>query len=751
MQAVVERHLEFMLIEWYFEDIKHYLNNHLSIEFWSHFRREDDDDDKNNTNFISAIDKLHQVFTLYANQLKYLCHALNKSAQLETWIENLQNNLIASLIVESTKAKRFKTILLRFFEREFVSFSKSYIGSIRNRDDDDVDVDDYQHDDDDNIMDMSLNESFTDINVKESSFMSLCNKLNQLNFIIVSEEIFTKILLSKILEHIETKCRDVFDRRLLSPILRWADRIIFKWLYMILSPWSHTTYEQWKMRIEFSIYEYYSDQRISELFNMIRMYPDSTPALHDLALCFQKISIQKPLVNSLKAVFNQRLLHPGANTNDIITTYISTIQAMKIIDPTCFVMDQVAQPIKNYLAKRDDTIRCIVSSFTDENSEMYQEFSRGIDQDEDPQTMFNAGDVCDIYLDDVDPNDGLLDLKAFEAWQPASIESQPNQKIQKYRDNISSLVSIYESTDVFVNEYRLMLSERLLSMTDYDIDREIKNVELLKLRFGESSMHNCEIMIKDMADSKRLNIQIAKEVKNKQQSGDGEEQMQFGSLILSKLFWPSFKEEQFTYPRKMQKQMELFAKEYEAIKAPRKLEWKQHLGFVELEIEIDGQLRPLTVSTLQAAIITMFEDKTRHTLEELATALEVKEDFLKKKMSFWIGQQVLREAERGVYEVVVSAPTADDQNNEMVVDMEEEEEQSASDRQKEEQLKVIDNFIFGMLTNFKALPIDRIHSMLSMFNAEIYTLTIAELKTYLQKLQNDERIELSGGEYRIKK
>lgn len=29
-------------------------------------------------------------------------------------------------------------------------------------------------------------------------------------------------------------------------------------------------------------------------------------------------------------------------------------------------------------------------------------------------------------------------------------------------------------------------------------------MELLKLRFGEDEMHKCEVMLKDLADSKRL-------------------------------------------------------------------------------------------------------------------------------------------------------------------------------------------------------------------------------------------------------
>ena len=43
---------------------------------------------------------------------------------------------------------------------------------------------------------------------------------------------------------------------------------------------------------------------------------------------------------------------------------------------------------------------------------------------------------------------------------------------------------------------RTMLADRLMSKSDYDTDRELHTLELLKLRFGDTSLHDCEIMLK---------------------------------------------------------------------------------------------------------------------------------------------------------------------------------------------------------------------------------------------------------------
>ena len=37
-----------------------------------------------------------------------------------------------------------------------------------------------------------------------------------------------------------------------------------------------------------------------------------------------------------------------------------------------------------------------------------------------------------------------------------------------------------------------MLAERLLAKGDYDCDKEIRTLELLKIRFGENNLLNCE-------------------------------------------------------------------------------------------------------------------------------------------------------------------------------------------------------------------------------------------------------------------
>ena len=103
------------------------------------------------------------------------------------------------------------------------------------------------------------------------------------------------------------------------------------------------------------------------------------------------------------------------------------------------------------------------------------------------------------------------------------------------------LVNIYGSKELFVNEYRTLLSNRLLSQFTYDTEREIRNLELLKLRFGEASLHQVEVMLKDISDSKRINALLQNEATENTATVIKFKEWPVNAIIVSAQFWPQFK------------------------------------------------------------------------------------------------------------------------------------------------------------------------------------------------------------------
>ena len=63
-----------------------------------------------------------------------------------------------------------------------------------------------------------------------------------------------------------------------------------------------------------------------------------------------------------------------------------------------------------------------------------------------------------------------------------------------------------------------MLDLRILTKENASYLDEMRNLELMKKRFGQESMHGCDVMLRDIQRSERLNTQIqqlAKEWKQK--------------------------------------------------------------------------------------------------------------------------------------------------------------------------------------------------------------------------------------------
>ena len=137
------------------------------------------------------------------------------------------------------------------------------------------------------------------------------------------------------------------------------------------------------------------------------------------------------------------------------------------------------------------------------------------------------------------------DINAALTWEPAPINKDLGIMVnpkQKRSDIISMLVNIYGTPEELLKEYKAMLAERLLSGSDSSFESELRNLELLKLRFGEVSLHHCDVMLRDIKDSERIHAMVqnevmkGEEVKNSSLKSDA-----LSVAIISKEFWPDRK------------------------------------------------------------------------------------------------------------------------------------------------------------------------------------------------------------------
>jgi anaphase-promoting complex subunit 2 len=112
-----------------------------------------------------------------------------------------------------------------------------------------------------------------------------------------------------------------------------------------------------------------------------------------------------------------------------------------------------------------------VSSCTeDPSSELFEELANG---GENERT-----DLAQLIDEEESEDEGV-------EWEPDPIDAHSSNFMElfyngfvvnrssKKSDILSMLVNIYGSPELFVNEYRSMLADKLLAITDYDTDKEV--------------------------------------------------------------------------------------------------------------------------------------------------------------------------------------------------------------------------------------------------------------------------------------
>jgi len=384
---------------------------------------------------------------------------------------------------------------------------------------------------------------------------------------------------------------------------------------------------------------------------------------------------------------HKRLLHPGADTKLILTQYVATIKCLRLVDPPGVLLFKVADPIRRYLRDRPDTIRCIVANLVGDDTETPDSL---IDDTLDPpgssggigeggragQLLVNPAARIDDYSD---PN-----------WNPEPLDAGPEFRANKPGDVLSTLVSIYDSQDLFVKELQVLLAQRLLSIpihstsdnlneTTEKIEKERRNIEILKLRFGEPALSVCEVMLRDMTDSRRIDAYIQTQFDQPRSPPHNAQSEEASSnvvhpTIISHHFWPSLststsatsttisnsaENNPLTMPGQFLNLQQVYTSRFTRYKPDKTLRFLPHLGTITLHLEFEDREMDVTVPPLEAALIELFSspspalggkemcsEKEFWTLDELREGVGgVDKGPVLKALLTWIDLDVMEEIE----------------------------------------------------------------------------------------------------------
>jgi anaphase-promoting complex subunit 2 len=152
------------------------------------------------------------------------------------------------------------------------------------------------------------------------------------------------------------------ENELLESLMDWKNSVLLPWVQDMLDI-SHqpNALSDWTCKLEYAIMESFCNARKAEIFDMIADYPDSTPAVRELAAILIKTRMQRTIGLALTQAYRHRLLHPGAQTSQILQVYMNSIQVLRLMDPTDALVESVTGDLTAYLRRRSDTVRCIVS------------------------------------------------------------------------------------------------------------------------------------------------------------------------------------------------------------------------------------------------------------------------------------------------------------------------------------------------------------------------------------------------------
>lgn len=497
--------------------------------------------------------------------------------------------------------------------------------------------------------------------------------------------------------------------------------------------------------------------RASQLFDIVVDHPASAPAVEDLRSCVACGGVRAPRVGaSLCSALSKRLCHAGAVTEDVISAYVSSIGVCAALDGGGEVLRVGASPVRIYLRARKDTIRCVVRRLT---------------ADGEPGARGEGGSLAQYLAapeggerdgdSDAEGDASLPPGRAWAAWAPPPRAAGAGGAAGDGRgwgggsppDVVSLLVDVFGSRDLFVAEYRSLLAARLLGRVGFEAEGEVRTLELLKLRFGEAPFHAAEVMLKDIADSRRIDAHVKGSAAV---AGGGGVDRVVCATIASSLFWPPPPPEAaapLTLPPPVEAALGRVGAAYGSLKAPRTLAWRRHLGCVRLRLTLAGAARDFTVSPLHAALVWRFSERDSWPPELLGAALGgVPPPLLRAKAALWFAAGVLVETSgpRGEHLWAAAHAFGEDTGRaEAAAAHPQDAPDDGAAGSQAAGMTVYEQYVVGMLTNFDALSLDRIHNMLKMFVADPpYDKTAAQLEAFLATLVAADKLTTENGVYR---
>lgn len=291
-------------------------------------------------------------------------------------------------------------------------------------------------------------------------------------------------------------------------------------------------------------------------------------------------------------------------------------------------------------------------------------------------------------------------------------------------------------------------------------------LELLKLRFGEAALQSCEVMLRDIVDSRRVDsvIRIDQKLELPTSSLPNPD---LHARILSHLFWPSLHSDTFSIPSEVASLQSRYAIGFETLKQSRKLTWLDALGQVIVQLDLEDRTVVEEVQTWQASVIYAFQTRDAtssisKTVQQLIQELNMSEILVRNALNFWVSMLVLRETSPDTYHVLETLSSSEMDAGNMAqsvaaataatVATANPASVTAEDHAFQEKMGVFWQCVVAMLTNQGSMPLPQILAYLGVFVPGGFPYGNEVLREFLDAKVQEGKLEVAqGGNYKIVK
>jgi len=201
-----------------------------------------------------------------------------------------------------------------------------------------------------------------------------------------------------------------------------------------------------------------------------------------------------------------------------------------------------------------------------------------------------------------------------------------DEAVEETLDKVVRLLAYIADKDLFAEFYRKKLSRRLLFDKCANEEHERVMLQALKQQFGAQFTSKMEGMVTDLQLARDNQQAFSEWLDNDGAADKVASSVDVSVTVLTTGFWPTYKFVELALPVEMVQGVEVFKKFYETKTKHRKLTWIYGLGTCSLTGKFQPRSIELQLSTFQAALLLLFNDDDKLTMEQIQERLHLPQD-----------------------------------------------------------------------------------------------------------------------------